>query len=52
MGGLKHKKPLKTLISGCEHSLRKQCQKNTRYDAGVFVVVLADQGMVSIKIQN
>jgi hypothetical protein len=46
-----HKKPLKTPISGCKRSLRKHCQKNTSFYAGVFLVAV-DQGRESIKIQN
>jgi len=39
------KNALKSLILKCERSLRKHCQKNTDFQAGVFSVVFADQGM-------
>ena len=39
------KNALKVLILKCKHSLRKHCQKNTDFQAGVFSVVFADQGM-------
>jgi hypothetical protein len=46
------KNALKSLILKCERSLRKHCQKNTDFQAGVFLVVVADQGMLSSKIQK
>tara|TARA_R110000868_G_scaffold163376_1_gene395583 strand:+ start:292 stop:570 length:279 start_codon:yes stop_codon:yes gene_type:complete len=39
------KNALKSLILKCERSLRKHCQKNTDFQAGVFSVAAADQGM-------